>query len=30
MNPFYDTYTYIPFDRIKETDYKASKRKTRK
>ncbi|MBQ2535445.1 MAG: hypothetical protein II549_00915, partial [Bacteroidaceae bacterium] len=27
MNPFYDTYTYIPFDRIKETDYEPAMRK---
>ena len=27
MNPFYDTYTYIPFDRIKETDYEPAMHK---
>ena len=24
MNPFYTTYTYIPFDQIKETDYEPA------
>ena len=24
MNPFYTTYHYIPFDRIKETDYEPA------
>ena len=24
MNPFYTTYTYIPFDQIKEADYEPA------